>query len=126
MENCKKLINFLDKSYTCYHAINNIEEMLVSAGFEKLTEFQSWVLETGRCYYVIKNSSSIIAFKVPAKLENPGFQIVASHSDSPSYKINYFKSYITTIMSPTITTIPTIIHYLALLTIQMTITWSKD
>ena len=87
MENCKKLINFLDKSYTCYHAINNLEEMLVKAGFEKLTEFNPWALETGKNYYVIKNSSSIIAFKVPANLENSGFQIVASHSDSPSYKI---------------------------------------
>ncbi len=87
MNNCDKLINFLNNSYTCYHAINNIEEMLVNNGFTRLYEDEIWSLEPNKNYYVIKNSSSIIAFKVPGSLVNTGFQIVASHSDSPSYKV---------------------------------------
>jgi len=33
------------------------------------------------------NDSSILAFKIPAKIENTGFKIIASHLDAPSFKI---------------------------------------
>ncbi len=37
-------------------------------------------------YYVIRNGSALIAFRIP-KRDFLGFQIMASHSDSPSFKI---------------------------------------
>ena len=83
----KELIEFLDQSYTCYHAIKNIETKLQANGFTKLEEKDDWQLEKGNNYYVIRNSSSIVAFKIPKQLEKIGFNIVASHSDSPSYKL---------------------------------------
>ena len=61
----KQFIDFINKSYTAFHAIKNLEEMLEKANFEKLTEDCSWELEPGCSYYVIRNTSSIIAFKVP-------------------------------------------------------------
>ena len=83
----KELIEFLDQSYTCYHAIKNIETKLQANGFTKLEEKDDWQLEKGNNYYVIRNSSSIVAFKIPKQLDKIGFNIVASHSDSPSYKL---------------------------------------
>ena len=83
----KQFIDFINKSYTAFHAIKNLEEMLEKANFKKLTEDCSWELEPGCSYYVIRNTSSIIAFKVPKTTTNVGFNIVASHSDSPSFKV---------------------------------------
>lgn len=45
-------------------------------------EKDEWQLEKGHQYYIIRNSSSIVAFKIPQQLETVGFHIVASHSDS--------------------------------------------
>ena len=83
----KQFIDFINKSYTAFHAIKNLEEMLEKANFKKLTEDCSWELEPGCSYYVIRNTSSIIAFKIPKSTTNVGFNIVASHSDSPSFKV---------------------------------------
>lgn len=83
----KQFIDFINKSYTAFHAIKNLEGMLEKANFKKLTEDCSWELEPGCSYYVIRNTSSIIAFKVPKSTTNVGFNIVASHSDSPSFKV---------------------------------------
>ena len=83
----KELIEFLNQSYTCYHAIKNIETKLQKNGFIKLMEKDEWQLEKGHQYYIIRNSSSIVAFKIPQQLETVGFHIVASHSDFPSYKL---------------------------------------
>lgn len=41
----KELIEFLDQSYTCYHAIKNIETKLQANGFTKLEEKDDWQLE---------------------------------------------------------------------------------
>lgn len=83
----KELLEFINKSYTAFHAINNLEEMLKKNGFTKLNNQFDWNLEKGKSYYQVNNSSSIIAFKIPTSLEKVGFNIVASHSDSPTYKI---------------------------------------
>lgn len=80
------LILFIDQSPSCYHAIKNIERELAGAGFIQLLEGKHWDLEEGKSYYVIRNMSSIIAFKVPKK-EYVNYQIVASHSDAPTFKI---------------------------------------
>ena len=83
----KDLMNYLDNSYSAFHAIKNLEEKLINSGFIKLEENESWKIEENKNYYVIRNTSSIIAFKVPTNSKKLGFNIVASHSDSPSYKI---------------------------------------
>ncbi len=83
----KDLITYLDNSYSAFHAIKNIEDKLKNAGFKKLEENKKWEIKENESYYVIRNTSSIIAFKTPTVLDNAGFNIVASHSDSPSYKL---------------------------------------
>ena len=81
----KELLEFIEKSPTCFHVVQSLEEMLHSGGFEKLQESRRWAIEPGGKYYVTRNGSSIIAFCVPEAIR--GFHIMASHSDSPAFKV---------------------------------------
>ena len=82
----KKLINFIDKSPNAFFAIENMKNILIEKGFEELPESEKWTVRSGGKYFVTRNASSIIAFKLPKK-EFIGFNIMASHSDSPSFRI---------------------------------------
>lgn len=84
----KELLDFIRKSPTCYHAIANVEKLLLQAGFQRLAEPEDWSLTAGGKYFVIRNDSSLIAFQFPMRTEQvKGFHIVASHSDSPCFKV---------------------------------------
>ena len=80
------LLAFIRKSPTGFHAIHTIEKMLDENGFRPLTETEPWSLSPGDKCYVIRSDSSLITFRIPEK-EYTHFQIIASHSDSPSFKI---------------------------------------
>lgn len=80
------LLDFLNNSPTCFHAVANMKAELEAAGFTRLYEGQIWNLEPGNDYYVTRNDSALIAFRIPKK-EFAGFQIMASHSDYPSLKV---------------------------------------
>ena len=82
----KELFNFIEKSPSCFHAIEAIKDQLKSEGFVELLEGKTWSLEVGKKYYVTRNLSSVIAFKIPSKAYK-SFHIVASHSDAPTFKI---------------------------------------
>lgn len=83
----KGLIDFLNKSVNEYLAVEEIKRILDNAGFEQLEFSQNWNLKNGGNYYVVKDQSSLITFKMGLKFENRGFNIVASHLDSPCLKI---------------------------------------
>ena len=59
----EKLIAFIRKSPTSFHAIETIEKEL--DGFTPLSEREAWHLQPGGKYYVTRNRSSIIAFTLP-------------------------------------------------------------
>lgn len=82
----KELLTFIEKSYSCFHLIQNMKEELKENGFQELYESQEWQLERGGKYYVSRNESSLIAFQIP-KENFTGFQIMASHSDFPTFKV---------------------------------------
>ena len=82
----KSLFEFIKRSPTAYHAIKSSAAMLEEAGFLPLGECGEWNVEPGGAYYVTRNLSSLIAFRIP-KGEPTGFMIAASHSDSPMFKI---------------------------------------
>lgn len=82
----RELISFIDNSPTTFHVIENIKNELIAKGFTSLQEQDAWGVEEGKSYFVTRNNSSIIAFKIPSKHIH-GFNIVASHSDSPTFKI---------------------------------------
>lgn len=80
-----ELLNFIESSPSVYHNIHLIRAILNNFKFVELNENEKWVLELNKSYYVVRGGASIIAFKVP-NVQN-GFHIVASHNDSPSFKI---------------------------------------
>lgn len=82
----KKLFEFIEKSPTAFHVVANISNSLSENGFVQLKEGSVWNLEKGKNYYVTRNGSSIIAFKLPMSSAE-SFMIAASHSDSPCFKI---------------------------------------
>ena len=80
------LLDFIEKSVSPYHTAKAIKEMLDSNGYTELNENDEWQLVRGGSYYVSRNLSSVIAFRIPN--ESPaGFMMAASHSDSPTFKI---------------------------------------
>ncbi len=86
MENTQKLIEFIEKSTDCYHAVKSVRERLEGEGFTELCEDSRWTINEGGKYYVVRNYSSVIAFKVPEK-NYKSFLICASHTDSPCFKL---------------------------------------
>lgn len=86
MNNTKKVINFIKNSPTCFHAVENLRRELLENGFEELVESQPWKLEKSKKYFTTRNNSSIMAFEI-GDPENLSFNIVASHTDSPNFKL---------------------------------------
>ena len=84
----KELIDFIDKSPTAFHAALNIAETLTKNGFTELDEAKPWKLEKGKGYFVRRNSSSLIAFRLGTdKPVSTGFKIAGAHTDSPLLKL---------------------------------------
>ena len=79
----RQLLDYIDASPSCYHAIANIIGEL--KGYTELKEDEKWQLKPGGRYYVVRNSSSVIAFRIPSGFR--GFRSTAAHSDSPAFKL---------------------------------------
>ena len=82
----RRLLDFLDASPSCYHAVDNLTRRLEAEGYERLREVEPWTLRTGGKYYVVRGDSSLAAFRVPGGVP-AGFMLAAAHSDSPTYKV---------------------------------------
>ncbi len=80
------LFDFLDRSPVAFFAVKNMKEALKEAGFTELRESGHWDLQAEGAYFVSRNDSALIAFRIPKK-DFTGFQIMASHCDSPVFKI---------------------------------------
>lgn len=78
------LAEFLNSSYTAYQAVVETKRILNENGFVPLLERETWNLQEGGKYYVERNGSSLIAFKV---CKGEYFKIIASHTDSPCLKL---------------------------------------
>lgn len=82
----KELIHFIDSSPSCFHAVKFMKDLLLQEHFIQLRENTKWHIQRGGRYFVVRNGSAIIAFTVPQQ-DFTGMRIMASHSDSPSFKI---------------------------------------
>ena len=82
-----ELAAFIQNSPTPFHAVEQMAEILKREGFLPLAESERWEIHRGGRYYVTRNHSSILAFEVGNVVQDYGFQIAASHSDSPTFKV---------------------------------------
>ena len=78
--NAKKFLDFLNKSPTPYHVVENVRNLLRAVGFKELKLQDEWNIEPGK-YFVSKNDSTLVAFAIGGKY-SPGnpFSIVAAHT----------------------------------------------
>ena len=88
MRETEELLRFIRKSPTAYQCVERTKEMLDEKGFTRLSEGEEWRLDAGKGYYLARNGSSVIAFRMPDRVPR-AFRIAASHSDSPTFKLKY-------------------------------------
>lgn len=82
------MLNFLNESWTPFHATAEVKRQLLKAGFQQLNEEQEWAVQPGGRYFFTRNMSSIFAFAIGKKYEvGNGFHVVAAHTDSPCPKL---------------------------------------
>ena len=86
MDEIRRLQAFLDASPSCYHAADNVARELLTAGYQRLWEQQTWPLSEGGKYFVMRGDASVIAFRIPRR-DFPGFMLSAAHSDFPTFKV---------------------------------------
>ena len=82
----KELLGFIENSPSCYHVTENFAEMLKKEGYQALYEQEKWDIQPGGKYFVTRNGSSLLAFRVPMQVKG-GFLMAAAHSDSPTFKV---------------------------------------
>ena len=82
----ERLLKFIDKCKSPFHTIDNAKSLLISNGYQELFENIKFDIVGGGKYFVTRNDSAMIAFEIPQGGIN-GFHMVASHGDSPSFKL---------------------------------------
>lgn len=86
-EIAQDLVKFIQKSPSCFHAIQEMKLILLENGYKEVKECETWKIQKGGAYFTTRNGSSLIAFHVGNTLEDYHYQITSSHSDSPTFKI---------------------------------------
>ncbi len=84
-----EFIQFMKQSPTAFHAVDSVSVILKNNGFIKWQEGKDYVPSndsTTKGYFFTRNDSSLIAIRMPQN-EPKGFRIMASHSDSPCFKL---------------------------------------
>ncbi len=87
-QHAQNLLDFIDSSPSPWHAVSTVENSLGKHGFSRLFEGETWRLQPGGKYYVIRDGSSIIFFTCGTKLlHQSGFRILGAHTDSPGLRV---------------------------------------
>ncbi|KAK2973940.1 hypothetical protein RJ640_001408 [Escallonia rubra] len=82
------LLDYLNESWTQFHATAEAKRQLIDAGFHFLSENDEWDLKPGGCYFFTRNMSCLVAFAIGQKYSmGNGFHVIAAHTDSPCLKL---------------------------------------
>ncbi|WCJ19082.1 Aspartyl aminopeptidase [Euphorbia peplus] len=82
------LLDYLNESWTHFHATAEAKRQLIAAGFHLLNENDEWDLKPGGRYFFTRNMSCLVAFAVGEKYAvGNGFHVIAAHTDSPCLKL---------------------------------------
>ncbi|MDY5931112.1 MAG: M18 family aminopeptidase [Candidatus Ornithospirochaeta sp.] len=82
----KDLLSFISSSPSQFHAVDSMKRMLSAAGFAELDERKRYSLKRGGAYYVSRNSSSLIAFRIPEGGFS-SYSVISAHTDSPTFRL---------------------------------------
>ena len=88
-QSINEFIQFIKQSPTAFHAVGSVSAILENNGFVKcqeVTVFDQSILSTVKGCFFTRNDSSLIAVRM-SKNEPKGLRIMASHSDSPCFKL---------------------------------------
>lgn len=85
-ESIREFCDFLDASRSFYHVAANVTQILTDQGYVRLQENQPWELRAGGKYFVDRNGSSVLAFRIPEQLSG-GYLMSACHCDRPSFMV---------------------------------------
>lgn len=84
----ENFFDFVDNTPNAFCCVSNLKKILDKSGFQELYENEIWDnLNNDGKYYVVRNDSSIIAFKMTNNNLKTSFNITATHTDSPSFSI---------------------------------------
>jgi aspartyl aminopeptidase len=81
------LLEYIRVSPSPWHATARAAEMLRGAGFEQLREEDDWELKSGAAHYVVRDGSSIIAFRLGDSPDVQPVRVIVAHTDSPGFRI---------------------------------------
>ncbi|XP_052186361.1 probable aspartyl aminopeptidase [Diospyros lotus] len=82
------LLDYLNESWTQFHATAEAKRQLIAAGFHLLNENDEWDVKPGGRYFFTRNMSCLVAFAVGEKYQvGNGFHVIAAHTDSPCLKL---------------------------------------
>lgn len=87
-----ELLAFVQECPSMFHTAAAIARRLDAAGFTRLNEGNAWTVAPGSRCYVVRNASSVIAFRVGEDAldsERFHFQLTAAHGDSPTFKVKH-------------------------------------
>ena len=87
------IVNLLNKSKTPYHLTNEVKAILNENGLIEISEKSPFKISKNGKYYVSRNDSALIAFTVGEDVK--GYNVIASHTDSPCFKVKFGKTAIT-------------------------------
>lgn len=82
------LLDYLNESWTQFHATAEAKRQLIAAGYQLLNENDEWDLKPGGRYLFTRNMSCLVAFAIGEKYRGGnGFHVIAAHTDSPCLKL---------------------------------------
>ena len=82
------ILTFIEKSPCSFSAVENLKRCLREQGYSEIAENEPWDLAEGGKYFVTRNGSSLLAFRLPS-YGFAGFMIGAAHDESPAYKVKW-------------------------------------
>ena len=83
------LIKFLNESPVSFWAVDNAKKILQKAGYKELLEVENSKINKGDKIFFVRNGTSIVAMNIGKNIteNNYPMHIIASHCDSPTFKV---------------------------------------
>jgi aspartyl aminopeptidase len=83
-----RLLDFIGSSPTAFHAVQNAADELRTQGFHELHDHENWGPLSPGGYFVSRDDSSLIAFRLSGEgLNDTIMRMAGAHTDSPALKI---------------------------------------